>query len=69
VTATTQQPQDALMTVQEVASYLNVTERTIRQWVADKKIPHRRLGSKGPVRFFRREVDKWSKGDGDQPKK
>jgi excisionase family DNA binding protein len=35
-----------LLTVAQAASLLNVSEKTIRRWVDDEKVPHIRLPSK-----------------------
>jgi excisionase family DNA binding protein len=52
---------EAMITIAEVATMCNVTERTIRALVAKKKIPHRKLGTgkKPPVRFYPSEVQAW----------
>ena len=60
-------PPHELLTIQELASYLRVTVRTLRTWVEQKKIPHRRIGCH--IRFSRAEIDAWSKGDEHQPAK
>jgi excisionase family DNA binding protein len=53
---------ERLLTMGEIAPYLGVSVRTIKKWVAEGLIPHRRLGRKsGRVRFAKHEVDEWSK--------
>jgi excisionase family DNA binding protein len=55
-------PPDALLTMDEIALYLGVSVRTIKKWVSNGAIPHRRLGRKwGRVRFAKHKVDEWSK--------
>jgi excisionase family DNA binding protein len=41
----------------DIAAALNVSERTIRQWVTDRKIPFYRIGS--ATRFDEAEVAAW----------
>ncbi len=48
---------DRLMTVQEVAEYLQCSLSTVRRWVARGKVPHYRMGKL--VRFRRAELDRW----------
>src|SRR5205085_2905115 len=55
-------PPDALLTMDEISIYLGVSKRTLKKWVTNGTIPHRRLGKKwGRVRFSKDEVDQWSK--------
>lgn len=46
-----------IMVIDEVASYLKVTERTIYRLAAAHKIPAFKVG--GSWRFSRPEIDKW----------
>ena len=50
-----------LLTVKDVAEYLNVSQSTIRQWVAEKKIPFIKLVDKKPgtVRFSKEMINNW----------
>jgi excisionase family DNA binding protein len=49
-----------LMTVQELAKYLNVTKSTIYKMVTKKQIPFVRLGPKGRALRFKREIiEQW----------
>lgn len=45
-------------TVLDVAAHFDVSERTVRRWLAEKNIPHRRIG--GVIRFNLAEVDEWA---------
>lgn len=47
------------LTVDELAETLGVGERTVRRWLAETDIPHRRVG--GVIRFVLAEVDEWMK--------
>ncbi|MCC7263699.1 MAG: helix-turn-helix domain-containing protein [Candidatus Latescibacteria bacterium] len=59
---------ERLMTMQEVAEYLQCSLSTIRRWVVRGKVPHYRMGKL--VRFRRAELDRWleacREGDWDQ---
>ena len=46
-------------TVADLAKHYGVSERTVRRWLADTDIPHRRVG--GTIRFVLAEVDEWTK--------
>ncbi len=50
-------PLEKLMTLQEVADYLQIKERTIYQWAQMDKIPGFKLGS--AWRFKKSELDLW----------
>lgn len=47
----------ALLTLREVAAYLRVSEKTVRRWVAQGRIPCVRLGR--VVRFVAGDVFRW----------
>ena len=49
---------DKLLTVSEIAKYLNFKPRTIYKWVQEKSIPHYRLSTK-VVRFDLATIDAW----------
>lgn len=66
ILTTKNRPPHELLTIQELAVYLRVTVRTLRSWVAEQKIPHRRVGCH--LRFSRAEVDEWSRDHEHQPK-
>ena len=51
------QPQARLMTLPQVAEYLQMKERTIYQWAKSGKIPSFKLGN--VWRFRREEIDIW----------
>jgi excisionase family DNA binding protein len=48
-----------LLTVKEVAAYLNVSDRAIYLWVKNKNLPHRKVGE--DLRFDLAEVDAWTR--------
>ena len=48
---------ERLMTMQEVAEYLQCSLSTVRRWVGRGKVPHYRLGKM--IRFRRAELDSW----------
>ena len=50
-------PQNEIMTIQEVAEYLRVSERTIYDWASKGQIPCGKLGS--IWRFKRSEIERW----------
>ena len=50
---------DDVLTLNEIAEYLKVTERTIYRMVADRKIPAFKVG--GSWRFRLAEIDEWIK--------
>jgi excisionase family DNA binding protein len=49
--------QESLLTIDELASYLKVTKRTIYEWLKKKKIPAVKLV--GQWRFRKEKIDKW----------
>ena len=49
--------QSEILTIDEVASYLKVAERTVYRLAAAKKIPAFKVG--GAWRFSRVEIDQW----------
>lgn len=48
-----------LLTTEEVAGYLNVSEQTIYRWCRTSKIPHFNLNS--TYRFGLKDIDDWLK--------
>jgi excisionase family DNA binding protein len=46
-----------MMTVKELAEYINVKEKTIYNFVEKRLIPHYRLNR--IIRFRKKEIDKW----------
>lgn len=50
-------PQNDIMTLEEVAEYLRLKPQTIYLWAQEKKIPAAKLGKEW--RFRRSVVDKW----------
>jgi len=49
--------QETLLTIDELASYLKVTRRTIYEWLKKKKIPAVKLV--GQWRFRKDRIDAW----------
>jgi len=50
-------PQNQLMTIEEVADYLRVKKRTIYEWLKKGKIPA--IKTVGQWRFKREKIDAW----------
>ena len=48
---------DELINVKNLASFLSVSEKTIRDWVFKGTIPFVKFN--GSVRFVRREIENW----------
>ena len=48
-----------ILTLQEVADYLKVTDRTMYRLAAAKRVPAFKVG--GTWRFSRAEIDRWIK--------
>ncbi len=46
-----------LLDIEGVAKLLNMAPRTVRAWVAENKIPHKKLV--GSIRFDRDEIQTW----------
>jgi excisionase family DNA binding protein len=49
---------ERLWTVADVAEYLAVTERTVRAWQTEHRLPHLKIG--GVVRFRPTDVVAWA---------
>ncbi len=45
------------MSYTEAADFIKVKEGTLRNWVAQKKVPFHKVGRK--VVFFREELEQW----------
>ena len=56
--------EDAWMTAEQAAEYLQVAEGTIKQWVKLKRIPFGRVGSQ--ARFKRADLDEWARARGER---
>jgi excisionase family DNA binding protein len=54
---------DRLWTVRDVAGYLAVTERTVRAWQTEHRLPFLKIG--GIVRFRPADVISWTDGHED----
>ena len=48
---------EKLMTIQDIAKYLQIKERTIYSWVQNSKIPGFKIGN--TWRFKREDIDLW----------
>jgi len=48
---------EQLLTTEQVAEWLNMSESTIRKWVHYRFVPHVKLGR--AVRFRKEEIEKW----------
>jgi len=46
-----------MLTVIEVAKFMSVSDKTIRKWCAEGRIPHGRLA--GTIRFDRGQLQDW----------
>ena len=46
-------------TVDDVAAHFGVSTKTVRRWLKNTDIPHRRIG--GVIRFDIDEVDEWAR--------
>lgn len=55
--STKSKPQDRLITLSEVAEYLQIAERTVYQWAQRGKIPSFKIGN--VWRFKRDDIDQW----------
>ena len=51
-------PPERLWTVAQVAEYLAVTERTVRAWQTEHRLPYLKIG--GVVRFRAADVAAWA---------
>jgi excisionase family DNA binding protein len=51
-------PDEALWTASDVAEFLAISERTVRAWQLDHKLPFLKIG--GTVRFVPSEVRDWA---------
>ena len=51
-------PAERLWTVADVADYLAVTERTVRAWQYDHRLPYLKIG--GTIRFRPAEILAWA---------
>jgi excisionase family DNA binding protein len=56
MTKETREP-PVVLSFAEAASYLGVSERTLRRWVAEKVVPHAKVG--GLIRFRRIALEEW----------
>jgi excisionase family DNA binding protein len=49
-----------ILTVEDLAQYLQITSLTVYRWVRVGKIPHIKLGGKA-IRFRKVDIDEWLK--------
>ena len=56
--------QDSWASMRDVATYLDVTPETVRNWIAKKKLPATKIG--GRWKFHMQEVQEWAECVGDK---
>jgi excisionase family DNA binding protein len=56
---TSAEPGEVLLTASQVARRLSVSRNWVYQAVEDGRLPYRRLGPGGPIRFVASEIDEW----------
>ena len=56
---------DEIMTINDIANYLKITEKTAYRLVSEGKIPGFKVG--GSWRFNRTEIQTWAKAKDKQP--
>ena len=49
-------PQGAPMTLREAAAFLRINDQVLRRYVREKKIRVYRLGTRGDLRFFEKDL-------------
>lgn len=52
-------PDDEILTIKELASYLKIADKTAYRFVSEGRIPGFKVG--GSWRFRKREIDRWIK--------
>jgi len=50
---------EVLLTASQLARRLSVSRNWVYQAVEDGRLPYRRLGPGGPIRFVSAEIDEW----------
>lgn len=50
-------PQDEVLSLGEAAVFLGIKERTLRRWIAERGVPHAKIG--GLLRFRRLALLEW----------
>lgn len=58
-------PTDSVMTVQEVADYLRVNQRTVYRLAVGRKLPGFKVGA--TWRFKRTDIDRWIEAQSSAP--
>ena len=53
--------EERLLTVLEIARFLNVSTSVIYQWMYKKQMPRIKLGVNGKIRFRQSDVERWLK--------
>ena len=56
---------ETYMSIEELAKYLSVAEKTIRKWVLNEDIPYRKIHK--VIRFRLSEVERWIESGGKLP--
>jgi excisionase family DNA binding protein len=62
--------EEDVLTYEEAARLLRVSERTLERWVAEKQVPYVRLprrGSWASVRFLRSQLVRWLEKRSEKP--
>ena len=52
---------ETYMTIEELAAYLKMAEKTIRKWVFNRAVPFHKINK--AVRFRLSEIEKWVDGE------
>jgi excisionase family DNA binding protein len=62
-------PDDDFLDIPELAAWLHITIRHVRRLVAERRLPHHKVG--GLIRFRRSEIEQWldtnGRGRDDRP--
>ena len=56
---------ETYLSIEELAKYLSVAEKTIRKWVLNENIPYRKIQK--VIRFRLSEVERWIESGGKLP--
>lgn len=56
---TSEERGEVLLTASQVARRLSVSRNWVYQAVEDGRLPYRRLGPGGPIRFVASEIEEW----------
>ena len=53
---------ETYLSIEGLAKYLDVAEKTVRKWVLNREIPFRKIGK--VIRFRLSEIEQWVEGRG-----